>query len=109
MDKEASDSPSLKSSQMFLINCATSTSSQHRQTHLRMDRALKVDLKKKVRHIKPIERKAALESSRKSNVILQYCQTLRYALQEDGDYPLKPGGLSFIVDSESKAINTTKQ
>ncbi len=58
-----------------------------------MDRALKVDLKKKVRHIKPIERKAAFESSRKSNVILQYCQTIRYALQEDDDYPLKPGGL----------------
>lgn len=58
-----------------------------------MDRALKVDLKKKVRHIKPIERKAALENSRESNVILQYCQAIRHALQEDGNYPLKPGGL----------------
>jgi hypothetical protein len=58
-----------------------------------MDRALKVDLKKKARHIKPIERKSALESSRKSTIILQYCQTIRYALQEDADYPLKPGGL----------------
>ena len=52
-----------------------------------------MDLKKKVRHIKSIERKAALERSPKSNIILQYCQTIRYALQEDGDYPLKPGGL----------------
>jgi hypothetical protein len=58
-----------------------------------MDRALKVDLKKKVRGIKPIERKAQLESSCKTKVILQYCQAIRYALQDDGDYPLKPGGL----------------
>jgi|SRR5208282_2707465 len=58
-----------------------------------MDRALKVDLKRKVRQIKPIERKAALESSGKTKVILQYCLAIRYALQEDGDYPLKPGGL----------------
>ena len=57
-----------------------------------MDRALKVDLKKKVRRIKPLERKAALESSEKTKMILQYCQVIRYALQEDGDYPLKPGG-----------------
>ena len=69
----------------FLRNIARSISE--------MDGALKVDLKKKVRHIKLIERKSALESSRKSNIILQYCQTIRYALQEDGDYPLKPGGL----------------
>lgn len=58
-----------------------------------MDRALKVDLKKKVRGIKPIERKVQLESSHKTKIILQYCQAIQYALQDEGDYPLKPGGL----------------
>lgn len=58
-----------------------------------MDRALKVDLKKKVRGIKSIERVAQLENDGKSQVILKYCQAIRYALLEDGEYPLEPGGL----------------
>lgn len=58
-----------------------------------MDRALKVDLKKKVRGIKPIERKAQLGNDKKNQVILQYCQAIRYALLDDGEYPLKPAGL----------------
>lgn len=58
-----------------------------------MDRTLKVDLKKKVRGIKQIERKASLESDKKNSVILQYCRAIRYALLDDGVYPVKPGGL----------------
>jgi hypothetical protein len=58
-----------------------------------MDRALKVDLKKKVRGIKAIERKAEFENDKKSKVVLQYCQAIRYALLDEGKYPLEPGGL----------------
>ena len=58
-----------------------------------MDRALKVDLKKKVRGIKPIEQNAACQTDKKSRLILQYCKAIRFALQDDGCYPLEPGGL----------------
>lgn len=58
-----------------------------------MDRALKVDLKKKVRGIKPIEQNATCQTDKKSQLILQYCRAIRFALQDDGCYPLEPGGL----------------
>lgn len=58
-----------------------------------MDRALKVDLKKKVRGIKPIERNAACQIDKQSQLILQYCRAIRFALQDDGCYPFEPGGL----------------
>jgi hypothetical protein len=59
-----------------------------------MDRALKVDLKKKVRGIRTIENKVSLiENDRKAKVILQYCEAIHVALRDDGVYPLKPGGL----------------
>ena len=61
-----------------------------------MDRALKVDLKKKVRGIKPIEQNAACKTDRKSQLILQYCRAVRFALQDDGCYPLEPGGLKLF-------------
>lgn len=58
-----------------------------------MDRALKVDLKKKVRGIKSIEKQSACQTDKKSQLILQYCRAIRFALQDDGCYPLEPGGL----------------
>jgi hypothetical protein len=58
-----------------------------------MDRALKVDLKKKVRSIKPIEQNVAYKTDEKSQLIFKYCQAIRFALQDDGCYPLEPGGL----------------
>jgi hypothetical protein len=58
-----------------------------------MDRALKMDLKKKVRGIKPIEQKAACKTDKKSQLIFQYCSAIRFALQDDGCYPLEPGDL----------------
>jgi hypothetical protein len=58
-----------------------------------MDRALKVDLKKKVRGIKSIEKSIASVSDKKSQLIFQYCKAIRFALQDDGCYPLEPGGL----------------
>jgi hypothetical protein len=58
-----------------------------------MDRALKVDLKKKVRGIKAIEHNATCQTDKKSQLILQYCRAIRFALQDNGCYPLEPGGL----------------
>ena len=58
-----------------------------------IDRALKVDLKKKIRAIKPVEQKTADRTDKQSRLIYQYCQTIRFALQDDGCYPLAPGGL----------------
>lgn len=58
-----------------------------------MDRALKVDLKKKVRGIKPIEQNVAFKTDKQSQLIFKYCQAIRFALQDDGCYPLEPGGL----------------
>jgi len=58
-----------------------------------MDRALKVDLKKKVRGIRAIKRKAKARSDQKAKVILGICEAIYVYLQEDGVYPLKPAGL----------------
>jgi hypothetical protein len=59
-----------------------------------IDRALKVDLKKKVRGIRTAEKKLALlGNDEKAKVILQYCEAIHVALRDDGIYPLKPGGL----------------
>lgn len=62
-----------------------------------MDRALKVDLKKKVRGIKPIEQNAACGTGEKSQLIIKYCEAIRFALQDDGCYPLEPGGLKLYL------------
>jgi hypothetical protein len=58
-----------------------------------MDRALKVDLKRKVRGIRAVESKAAMKNDEKTKVILGYCEAIHVALRDDGVYPLKPGGL----------------
>ena len=58
-----------------------------------MDRALKVDLKKKVRGIRRVEGRASQAGGVKARVVQRYCEAIRVALQDDGVYPLKPGGL----------------
>lgn len=72
-----------------------------------MDRALKVDLRKKVRGIRPIERNVACQTDKKSQLILQYCKAIRFALQDDGCYPLEPGGLKLY--HRLKAIEKSLQ
>jgi hypothetical protein len=72
-----------------------------------MDRALKVDLKKKVRGIKPIEHNAVCQTDKKSQLIFQYCRAIRFALQDDGCYPLEPGGLKLY--RRLKAIQQSLQ
>ena len=58
-----------------------------------MDRALKVDLKKRVRGIKSVEKKTSSRNDQRARVIRRYCEAIRVVLREDGVYPLKPGGL----------------
>ena len=69
-----------------------------------MDRALKVDLRKKVRGIKPVEKNSILNTDKKSQLILRYCSAIRFALQDDGCYPLEPGGLRLY-----RRLKTIKQ
>lgn len=58
-----------------------------------MDRALKVDVKRRVRGIRRVERRAALEGGEEARVVQRYCAAIRVALLDDGSYPLRPGGL----------------
>jgi len=58
-----------------------------------MDRALKVDLKKRVRGVRRVERRAGLEGGDEAKVVQRYCAAIRVALLDDGSYPLRPGGL----------------
>jgi len=58
-----------------------------------MDRALKVDLKKRVRGVRYVEKKVAARNDEKAKVIRRYCEAIRVVLRDDGVYPLKPGGL----------------
>ena len=57
-----------------------------------LDRALKVELKKTLQGLNKIEQQAAKTNDKQSPIILKYCQTLRFALQDDAKYPLSPAG-----------------
>ena len=72
-----------------------------------MDRALKVDLKKKVRGIKPIENNAACKTDKKSQLILQYCKAIRFALQDDGCYPLEAWRFEALSQAQEDSAVTS--
>ncbi len=57
------------------------------------DRHAKVQLKKKVRGIRPIERKVEGRQDPEAEVIRGYCAAVRSALTDDGRPPLEPSGL----------------
>jgi hypothetical protein len=57
------------------------------------DRHAKVQLKKKVRAIRPIERKVEARQDPEAEVIRGYCAAVRSALTDDGRPPLEPSGL----------------
>ena len=57
------------------------------------DRHSKVQLKKKVRAIRPIERKVEGRQDHEADVIRGYCAAVRSALTDDGRPPLEPSGL----------------
>jgi hypothetical protein len=57
------------------------------------DRHAKVQLKKEVRGIRPIERKVEGRQGAEAEVIRGYCAAVRSALADDGRPPLTPSGL----------------
>jgi hypothetical protein len=57
------------------------------------DRHAKVQLKKKVRGIRPIERKVETRQDAEAEVIRGYCAAVRSALTDDGRPPLEASGL----------------
>ena len=57
------------------------------------DRHAKVQLKKKVRGIRPIERKVEGRADAEAEVIRGYCAAVRSALTDDGRPPLEASGL----------------
>ena len=57
------------------------------------DRHAKVQLKKEVRGIRPIERKLQGRQDPEAEVIRGYCAAVRSALTDDGRPPLEPSGL----------------
>ena len=57
------------------------------------DRHAKVQLKKKVRGIRPIERKVEGRDDAEAEAIRGYCAAVRSALTDDGRPPLEASGL----------------
>jgi hypothetical protein len=60
------------------------------------DRHAKVQLKKKVRGIRPIERKVEGRDDAEARDIRGYCAAVRSALTDDGRPPLDPSGLKLL-------------
>src|SRR5918995_736248 len=60
------------------------------------DRHAKVQLKKKVRGIRPIERKVEGRDDDEARVIRGYCAAVRSALTDDGRPPLVASGLKLV-------------
>jgi len=57
------------------------------------DRHAKKELKKQVRGIRPLERKAAKRADEMGGIIHDYCQAVRSAITDDGRAPLEAAGL----------------
>jgi hypothetical protein len=57
------------------------------------DRHAKKELKKQVRGVRPLERKAAKRSDEMGRIIHDYCQAVRGAITDDGRPPLTASGL----------------
>jgi hypothetical protein len=60
------------------------------------DRHAKVQLKKKVRGIRPIERKVESREGTEAEAIRGYCAAVRSALTDDGRPPLEASGLKLV-------------
>ena len=57
------------------------------------DRHAKKELKKQVRGIRPLERKATKRADEMGGIIHDYCQAVRSAITDDGRAPLEAAGL----------------
>lgn len=69
------------------------------------DRHAKVQLKKKVRGIRPIERKVEGRDDEEARAIRGYCAAVRPALTDDGRPPLEASGLKLQARLESIAAS----
>jgi hypothetical protein len=69
------------------------------------DRHAKVQLKKKVRGIRPIERKVEGRDDDEARVIRGYCAAVRSALTDDGRPPLEASGLKLVDRLEQVAAS----
>jgi hypothetical protein len=69
------------------------------------DRHAEVQLKKKVRGIRPIERKIEGRQDPEAEVVRGYCAAVRSALTDDGRPPLEPSGLKLVGRLEQVAAS----
>jgi hypothetical protein len=69
------------------------------------DRHAKVQLKKKARGIRPIERKVEGRQDPEAEVIRGYCAAVRSALTDDGRPPLEASGLK-LVDRLERVVSS---
>ena len=69
------------------------------------DRHIKGQLKKKVRGIRPIERKVEGRQDAEAEVIRGYCAAVRTALTDDGRPPLEASGLK-LADRLTKVADS---
>ena len=69
------------------------------------DRHAKVQLKTKVRGIRPIERKVEGRDDAEARDIRGYCAAVRSALTEDGRPPLEASGLKLVDRLEQVAAS----
>ena len=69
------------------------------------DRHAKVQLKKKVRGIRPIERQVEGRQDAEARDIRGYCAAVRSALTDDGRPPLVPSGLK-LADRLTKVADS---
>ena len=69
------------------------------------DRHAKVQLKKKVRGIRPIERKVEGRDDAEARDIRGYCAAVRSALTDDGRPPLEASGLKLVNRLEQVAAS----
>src|SRR5205823_12817301 len=69
------------------------------------DRHAKKELKKRVRGVRPLERKAEKEQCEEATVLLDYCAAVRSALTDDGRPPLVASGLKLHERLEAIAAS----
>ncbi len=58
-----------------------------------IDRHLKKELKKKIRGVRDVERKAEASGGLEAQVVADYCLAIRTVMSDDGKYPLEPPGV----------------
>jgi hypothetical protein len=76
-----------------------------------MDRHLKKELKKKIRGVRDVERKAQESTGSEAQVVADYCLAIRTVMGDDGKYPLEPPGVKLYENLQliSNSIERANQ